>query len=40
MKMLSRKRRHPAVFLILLFTALLVTGGIYAAATTIIGSSL
>ncbi|WP_150462390.1 cytochrome bc1 complex diheme cytochrome c subunit [Nesterenkonia ebinurensis] len=35
MKILSGKRRHPAAYLMLLFTALLVTGGIYATAITI-----
>ncbi|GAB3844326.1 cytochrome bc1 complex diheme cytochrome c subunit [Nesterenkonia populi] len=35
MKALSQKRRHPAAFAVLLLLGLLLTGGLYAAATTV-----
>ncbi|MCT1606148.1 c-type cytochrome [Nesterenkonia massiliensis] len=35
MKALSQKRRHPFAFVALLLLGLLVTGGLYAAATTV-----
>lgn len=34
MKALSQKRRHPLALLALLLSALLLTGGLYAVATT------
>ena len=34
MKALSQKRRHPLAILALLLSALLLTGGLYAVATT------